>query len=508
MKFNKFVWDLYKGARTGESTVSRFLHPSSELVDEELREMEYSLVDADGTSVGDASVDVAEALQNYAADEKFGSQTEANRFLGEVIHNGGFPFRFDHKGIEADLVFGDHDEHWYDFVAGVSLGLYMAHPDFFLPYNFRRKFNQLEEIHAEFGIPLPPIPGKSDKRGRALYYISINQAWQEFRTLHQMSPAEMCAFLYDFAVQSTTPLDVSDLPLPSKVWLVSGGAGGAADFDLVDGATEATIDSWAGNPGVRRGDILLMYLISPRCYIDSVWRAGSDAFIDPFFHYHSQVWICRPTKAKPVTFAELKQHPLLSHKSAIRGNFQGPNSKAPFTVEEYDAVLQMMENKGQDLSILPRIPLSNYLPDIELSNERDVEVMLIEPFLKRLGYNESDWIRQMAVKMGRGERNYPDYAFGAKTKRGEESAAMVCESKYQLSAHRDFTEAFYQAKSYALRLRCKVMVTAAKEGVWVFPSEDGNFEIKKYIHKSWSELSHPDTFHGLLSLIGRDKVLC
>lgn len=114
----------------------------------------------------------------------------------------------------------------------------------------------------------------------------------------------------------------------------------------------------------------------------------------------------------------------------------------------------------------------------------------------------------MAVKMGRGERNYPDYAIGAKTKRGEESAKMVCESKFQLSSHTEFTEAFYQAKSYALRLRCKVMVMAAKEGVWVFPSEDGSFEMKKHVHKSWSELNHPDVFHQVLPLIGRDKVLC
>lgn len=113
----------------------------------------------------------------------------------------------------------------------------------------------------------------------------------------------------------------------------------------------------------------------------------------------------------------------------------------------------------------------------------------------------------MPVRMGRGERNYPDYVFGPKTKRGEESAKMVLESKYQLSAHGEFIDSFYQTKSYALRLQSRVMVMAAKEGVWVFPQTQGGFELKKAIHKTWAELSHPDAFHDVLNLIGRGKIL-
>jgi hypothetical protein len=113
----------------------------------------------------------------------------------------------------------------------------------------------------------------------------------------------------------------------------------------------------------------------------------------------------------------------------------------------------------------------------------------------------------MPVKMGRGERNYPDYAFGANPTRGEESAKMLLESKFQLSAHREFVEGFYQTKSYALRLQSKMMVMAAMEGVWVFSPVSGRFDIKKFLRKSWGELSHPDAFHELLCLIGKDAIL-
>lgn len=193
-------------------------------------------------------------------------------------------------------------------------------------------------------------------------------------------------------------------------------------------------------------------------------------------------------------------------EGAVKASFQGPSSKTPFTVEEYEAVLEIMKSKGQNLSILPRIPSSNCVPSVDLLNERDVEVRLIEPFLKRLGYKESDWKRQMPVRMGRGERNYPDYAFGAKTKRGEESAKMILESKYQLSAEREFADAFYQTKSYALRLQSKIMAMGAREGIWVFPPHNGQFEIKKFVHRGWGELNHADAFHDVLCLIGKDVV--
>lgn len=52
---------------------------------------------------------------------------------------------------------------WYDYVEALSLGFHLAQPELFLPYKFRGKFNQLKEIHEEFGIPLPNVPGKKVK---------------------------------------------------------------------------------------------------------------------------------------------------------------------------------------------------------------------------------------------------------------------------------------------------------------------------------------------------------
>ena len=185
MKFNRFVWDLYKESPRGQAAIAGYSSPSSSLIDDGLREIEYPVNDSDETSAGCIPVDIAEVLRIFAAAKKVRSQEEANRFIAKTIERGEFPFNFEHDGVTDKFIFGDDDGDWYDYVAGVSLGLHMAHSTFFLPYFFRRKFNHLEEIHAEFGIPLPPVPGKLDKDGRSVYYAAINQVWQEFRIAQQ-----------------------------------------------------------------------------------------------------------------------------------------------------------------------------------------------------------------------------------------------------------------------------------------------------------------------------------
>ena len=179
---------------------------------------------------------------------------------------------------------------------------------------------------------------------------------------------------------------------------------------------------------------------------------------------------------------------------------RGPDS-GPFTLEEYEAILDIMAAKGQNVSLLPKPQRISFLPSDALQDERDVEVELVEPLLERLGYTPDNWIRQMPVRMGRGERIYPDYAFGAVQKRGEESAAMVLEAKFSISRDKDLQEAFFQMKSYALRLQTKVAVLAAREGVWVFPRKKESFRLEHHTHYSWDDLTHPDVFHELSTSI-------
>jgi len=507
MKFSKFIWDLYRDSERGKRALAKFSSITSDFVEPDLRNFELTLDDdvRDQLPEGSITVDIADLVRAAVTGAEIDSAEAATEYF-QGLYEAGIACELPDKTGQREMVyrFGEDEEDWYDYIAALSLGLHLAHPSFFLPYGFRRRYHELEEIHRQFGIPLPAIPGKHQKEQRGRFYLEVNSAWQEFRGIHGLGPSEMCALLYDFAAEFVTPTTAVDLPAPLKAWMVTGGSW---DIEFADTADDNAVSPWGANAAVRRGDIIVMYLVRPRSCIHSIWRACSDGFIDPVSHYHSTAWIGAPIRTVPITLTELREHPILSQKPAVRGNFQGSNGKAPLSVEEYEALLLAMEAKGQDLTGLPRMPTSPGLPEIDLLSERDVEVKLVEPLLLRLGYGARDWVRQMPVKMGRGERNYPDYAIGAVTARGEESARMVIETKFQLTSQRDFTDAFFQAKSYALRLRSRIMAMAAHEGLWVFPPKNGNFDIKAFVYRSWAELVHPDAFHATASLIGREEII-
>lgn len=509
MLFNSYVWDLYKNSENGRKTIAEFVSPSRDKLRSEFNMDDgiFELVDEKEIEFwGKKTVPIflPPYVRNFAAQHSIASSSDAETLYTQLIRKGIPVTAPDATGkLSVFLTFGGGEETYEEIVINVpymSLGLYLAHPNYFLPYLFSSRFFHFQKICEEFDIPIPPVPGKKKWNERVMYYLRLNESLQEFRRLQGLSPAEMCAFLYDFAPNALKEKE-TELPAPSKVWLVTGGAGGNGDFEFVDQSDETTNTHWQGNVDTRRGDIILMYCVSPRSYIHSIWRATTDGFIDPFFFYHSTVWVGHPIKTTEVSFKDMAAHPLLSEKGAIKAHLQGPSGKA-FTVEEYEAVLEMMAKKGQDLSPLPSVVATTFIPEEELINERDVELKLVEPLLKKLGYEPKDWVRQMSVSMGRGERNYPDYAFGAQTKKGDEKAEMVLEAKYNIKIRRELTDAYRQAKSYALRLQSKMIVLAAVEGVWIFDGSNG-FDFDRFIHKNWKELEHPDTLHQIRKAIGK-----
>lgn len=511
MVLNPYIWNLYKESEAGQQVIEDWSMTWDNFQQEELDKCTLPIPEqyqADVAGAKTVTISLIQAVYDAFSHYAIESLEEAIHYYHDAVTNGIPVTSPDYP--EATLYFGKYEPDWYDNIGLVAWGLYLAHPEFFVPYLFRPLYGEgmtfqiLEEISTQFDISLPALPAKRDKLGKALYYGRLLRAFYDFRQRHRLNPAEMCAFLYDFSLNVIEHEESEELPSPSKVWLLKGGRG---DFEIVEQSTSSTVFyRWGGNLEIRRGDILLMYLLSPRSAIHSIWRALSDGFVDPFFHYHDAVAVGAMVKTKPVTFQEIKQDPTLSQKGLIRANLQGASGD-PFSVEEYNAILRIMANKGQDITILPKLePL--YYPDAErINNERDVERFLVEPLLAKLGYTEDDWIRQMPVKMGRGERFYPDYAFGAVTKRGEESAEMVLEAKYRISTRKELREAFYQAKSYALRLRAQRIVLCAIDGVWMFEYQDDDFGLEGFVHKSWNESRHPDVLHEVSLIIGRGKVL-
>lgn len=100
----------------------------------------------------------------------------------------------------------------------------------------------------------------------------------------------------------------------------------------------------------------------------------------------------------------------------------------------------MMKAKGFDTTQLPAPPSELALPDMNLNVERDVELQLVEPLLRRLGFSDSDWRYQMRGRMGRGERNVPDYVLGPDDRPGEELGVALIECKLDIAGGKDRNE--------------------------------------------------------------------
>lgn len=520
MQFNKFVWNLYCKSEEGRAAMERDVSEhccsdSANRLHNLFSHQMFYYETANGEIVenginGREEVNLRALIKKFATEQAVAALDSAEKLFTGMVDD--YVFMQDEKqGKNIDRVFGGGADNpacyadAYGSIDGLSAGLHDAHPDFFVPYLFARRFDEFERICHSFDIPLPQIPGKLQKRERALYYLGINRALYEFRTRHDLSPQELNAFLYDFAPKSLESRKEDDLPSASRVWFVIGGVGGNGDFGYLDSADDTSVSYWQGNLETRKGDIILMWCASPRSYLHSVWQALDDGFNDPFFYFYSLIRLGHPIKINPIPFSEFSNHPKLGNKPAVKAHFQG-TSGTPFSIEDYAAINELLQNKGFDISQLPAPPAIETFLNPNLQNERDVELSLVEPLLMRLGFAEKDWIRQFPLRMGRGERNFPDYVLGGDPISGNESSVALIECKFDIETKKELKDAFVQAKSYALRLQATVLALAARRGFWVFLRREDGFSIDHFVFKTWNELSHPDVLHEISVVLGKRAV--
>lgn len=497
MRFNKYIWDLYRKSDQGRKQIKLWANFSSHLDDIYAGEASITVIEEfiklnPNLDLGPSTGYWFKNLKEHFSHQEFCAEN-AKTYFKKWIEEGII--------IGDDVILAENDfKSWAVYISFYSMILSSAYPDYFFPYTLDCEFYKIQHICEEFEIPIPDVPKKSNWEDRAIFYTDLCDALFEFRKAAGFSPYELFAFLYDFAPSVIKELIDKELPNPSKVWFVGANKN---NFDFVDNAVANSFDYWQGNVDARRGDIIVMYCLAPRSYIHSIWRVSVDGFADPFFYFYSAVGISNPIKLDVViTHKGLKTNSVWGNSPLIRKNLQGING-SPIKYKEYLELLSMLEAKGQNIASFPIIKPTSKLDAEDLKDERAVEIRLIEPFLKLLKYKPEDWIRQMAVKMGRGERNYPDYCFGANRKRGEESARMILESKYEIKTQKDLQDAYFQAKSYALRLQAKKFVIAAKEGIWIFMTKNGNYRVDDHFNCNWVDIENPDILHKLKQMIGK-----
>lgn len=522
---NRFVWEVYRESPSGKKALRRAFpryarfgrHPGISGWQDQLNPVLAVYL----ATPGDIEVPMDECGWRPLRDPLqlwFQNLNDAPAYeqrYRELLQDGA-SYEWDHDQLPDKkyvVIFGgasDEDAQTVaNSVGATSTVLHWLAPDNFFPYYFEGRFALFVNICQTFGIDLPDIPGKLQKKERALYYLTVNRAVQEFRQRHQMSPQELNAFLYDFAPRYLAVEQDKDLPQPQRVWFLMAGVATTDDFDFLDNADASSESHWRGHRDARRGDVAVVWCASPRAYMHSVWRIVEDGYDDPFAYWYSMVRIGHPIPVAHLKIKDLKANPILAESTMVRACFQGCAGRY-FRPIDYAAMLEEMQRHGTDISRLPRIHITA-LPDMPtgevILDERQVELQLIEPLLlNKLGYQEaSHWQRQVRVRMGRGEKVYPDYLIGYRGGKGEERAEIVIESKYRIATQKELFETFLQGRSYALRLQASWLLLAALEGVWLLSKTD-DFKLESALEWSWEKLVQVEHFSVLEKAIGHEAL--
>lgn len=386
---------------------------------------------------------------------------------------------------------------WFaNSLAYISTQLSIELPEFFVPYYFKCNFNIFERIAQEFDIPLPEIPSRKDYKGRFFYYGDICATLHDFREKHNMSPYELCAFLYDFAPKYVGGKDgyiIQELPNPKSAYFVGGSKN---DCSLSDDPEE--IACWQCNPDTMAGDMIVMYLRSPVSAIDSIWRSVSVGFYDPFFYYYRCTYISRRCKIDRVCQKELAQDSVFRELPIVKKNMRGVNG-VELSPSVYNHLLDLTKAN------LPRFDYIENNEALTLIREKDVENQLIKPFLTNLGYNETDYRQQLYIEIGNHNHALiPDFVIHPIVSKGHQSAAYLIEAKYSIVTTKQLEEAKAQARGYAKLLAAKYSVIASKEGIWI-TSRDDDYS-KDILSFSWAALRNADSFHMVFMLLGKGKI--
>lgn len=481
MTLNPYAWYLYTQSLDGQKAIKEFEKAAEHLYIYNLI-VKYNKVESkfiDKTNIEYCCETLW--LYGFKNARKPFSLLEARKTYETLIdsgvyYNDGEPFI--DKGDYKTMLAANLD---------LSFLFYFKAPEYFIPNLFRFRFFDLNKIVDTFGIDLPPMPKKSYYKARCMYYWQLCEAFYKFRIENNLSPSELCAFLYDFAPNFINK-EKASIPQPSQAWFIGG----------VISPEEGKLDTtfWQANPETKKGDILVHYETAPISALTCMWIAQTDGVIDPFFHYYSNTYIGNKIDIPHITLKELQADEYFSKHPLIRKKFQGVNGW-PMSSEDYTELLRMIEAKGCDIDTLPKLYAPTLPKNISIVHEKDVETQLLEPLLNSMDwYENKDFIRQLPIHAGRGHRIFPDYALHYDNKPNEEKAKVLIEAKLYMKNNQEIEEAFLQARSYAHLLESSIIILCDKQCLIVYEKKQ-SFDRDNYKKYYWGDIENPDLFNEL-----------
>lgn len=101
-----------------------------------------------------------------------------------------------------------------------SILSFLVYPEYAFPYLFPCHFYKIDEICQKFNISLPLVPGKTKHLERCNYYFDLCRTFYDFRKQYDLSPIELCVFLYGFAPRFLENFIETALPEPNRIYIV------------------------------------------------------------------------------------------------------------------------------------------------------------------------------------------------------------------------------------------------------------------------------------------------
>ena len=387
-------------------------------------------------------------------------------------------------------------------MAYLSVDWFLRFPEFAIPYLVPRHFYKIQIICREFDIPIPKIPPKNDHAARCNYYFALCKAFHDFRDKSELSPTELCGFLYGYAMRFVDAIVQASIRRSRQIFLLYASPEDREIF-LSKDITPDEVTIWQGKPEMEPGDIVLMYERAPKSCISSVWRVETPGFDDPFDSWSGKVFIGEYVSIPEITFDDLCANPVWSKKPLLAAHMQGGSGKV-CSVEEYESFLGMVKAKDSsfDMTILPSPPEKVNFDELGLSVEHDVEIKLLEPLLKKLGFAEHEWVTQFIIRIGRDNTSRPDYVVHLNDNGVSPTADFVFEAKLSIPTKRQLCKDYGQCLAYGKLLYAKVIALVAREGVWLWTRGGGDvpFQFENVHFENWSDLNNPETILVVKSL--------
>lgn len=143
----------------------------------------------------------------------------------------------------------------------LSKALYRFAPEYYIPYLFDFRMQELIHKAELFGFDIPVDPKRSDYKFKCEYYIILCKCLYDYRIQHNLTPAELCALLYDYETPSLDVLECEDIPEPTNAWFIGGKS------EEIEKAASYRV--WQANSETCIGDILVHYETTPISAITS-----------------------------------------------------------------------------------------------------------------------------------------------------------------------------------------------------------------------------------------------